>query len=88
MIRQYEDGGLHGGYLEGGGGSGGLYDPHANSRIVPGLHHSPHLGAMGPGQPQYPPPPPQPQHAVLGAAAATASVTEAHVKRDKEAIYK
>ncbi|XP_031785746.1 homeobox protein homothorax isoform X3 [Nasonia vitripennis] len=82
--RGYEDG-MHGGYLEGGGGAG-MYDPHGSARSVPGLHHSPHLGAMGPGHPQYPPPPPQPQH-VLAAAAAAAAVPEAHVKRDKDAIY-
>ncbi|CAB0031796.1 unnamed protein product, partial [Trichogramma brassicae] len=82
----YEDGGIHGGYLEGGGSAGGgIYDPHASARNVPGLHHSPHLGAMGPGHPQYPPPP-QPPH-VLAAAAAASTIPEAHVKRDKDAIY-
>ncbi|XP_023318445.1 homeobox protein homothorax isoform X10 [Trichogramma pretiosum] len=84
--RGYEDGGIHGGYLEGGGSAGGgIYDPHASARNVPGLHHSPHLGAMGPGHPQYPPPP-QPPH-VLAAAAAASTIPEAHVKRDKDAIY-
>ncbi|KAL7286881.1 hypothetical protein TKK_0019012 [Trichogramma kaykai] len=85
-LRSYEDGGIHGGYLEGGGSAGGgIYDPHASARNVPGLHHSPHLGAMGPGHPQYPPPP-QPPH-VLAAAAAASTIPEAHVKRDKDAIY-
>ncbi|EZA50967.1 Homeobox protein homothorax, partial [Ooceraea biroi] len=84
----YDDGGLHGGYLEGGGGGGGagLYDPHA--RGVPGLHHSPHLGGMGPAHPQYPPPPAQaPQHVLAAAAAAAASAVPDVHKRDKDAIY-
>ncbi|KYM82767.1 Homeobox protein homothorax [Atta colombica] len=73
--KMYDDGGLHGGYLEGGGGGGGagLYDPHGSARGVPGLHHSPHLGGMGPAHPQYPPPPPQPPQHVLAAAAAAAA---------------
>ncbi|XP_066599859.1 homeobox protein homothorax [Prorops nasuta] len=87
---RYDDGGLHGGYLEGGGGGGGagLYDPHGSARGVPGLHHSPHLGGMGPAHPQYPPPPPQPPQHVLAAAAAVAAsaVPDVH-KRDKDAIY-
>ncbi|RLU14886.1 hypothetical protein DMN91_012773 [Ooceraea biroi] len=85
---RYDDGGLHGGYLEGGGGGGGagLYDPHA--RGVPGLHHSPHLGGMGPAHPQYPPPPAQaPQHVLAAAAAAAASAVPDVHKRDKDAIY-
>lgn len=87
---QYDDGGLHGGYLEGGGGGGGagLYDPHGSARGVPGLHHSPHLGGMGPAHPQYPPPPPQPpQHVLAAAAAAAASAVPDVHKRDKDAIY-
>lgn len=85
---QYDDGGLHGGYLEGGGGGGGagLYDPHGNARGVPGLHHSPHLGSMGPAHPQYPPPQP-PQHVLAAAAAAAASAVPDVHKRDKDAIY-
>ena len=88
LLFQYEDGGLHGGYLESAaGGGGGMYDPHGSSRNVAGLHHSPHPGTMGSGHPQYPPPPPQPPH-ILGALAASgATVPEAHVKRDKDAIY-
>ncbi|KAL6432474.1 hypothetical protein ACFW04_006810 [Cataglyphis niger] len=84
----YDDGGLHGGYLEGGGGGGGagLYDPHGNARGVPGLHHSPHLGSMGPAHPQYPPPQP-PQHVLAAAAAAAASAVPDVHKRDKDAIY-
>nr|XP_012216813.1 PREDICTED: homeobox protein homothorax isoform X2 [Linepithema humile] len=86
---RYDDGGLHGGYLEGGGGGGGagLYDPHGSARGVPGLHHSPHLGGMGPAHPQYPPPPPQPQHVLAAAAAAAASAVPDVHKRDKDAIY-
>ncbi|XP_029661077.1 homeobox protein homothorax isoform X2 [Formica exsecta] len=85
---RYDDGGLHGGYLEGGGGGGGagLYDPHGNARGVPGLHHSPHLGSMGPAHPQYPPPQP-PQHVLAAAAAAAASAVPDVHKRDKDAIY-
>lgn len=84
IFFQYEDGGLHGGYLEGGGGGAGLYDPHGNARGVGSLHHSPHLGGMAPAaHPQYPPPPQHPN--VLSAASAT--VPDAHVKRDKDAIY-
>ncbi|KAH0947065.1 hypothetical protein HN011_007644, partial [Eciton burchellii] len=86
---RYDDGGLHGGYLEGGGGGGGagLYDPHG-ARGVPGLHHSPHLGGMGPAHPQYPPPPSQaPQHVLAAAAAAAASAVPDVHKRDKDAIY-
>lgn len=89
-IFQYDDGGLHGAYLEGGGGGGGagLYDPHGSARGVPGLHHSPHLGGMGPAHPQYPPPPPQPpQHVLAAAAAAAASAVPDVHKRDKDAIY-
>nr|XP_033192776.1 homeobox protein homothorax isoform X3 [Bombus vancouverensis nearcticus] len=87
---RYDDGGLHGSYLEGGGGGGGagLYDPHGSARGVPGLHHSPHLGSMGPAHPQYPPPPPQPpQHVLAAAAAAAASAVPDVHKRDKDAIY-
>ncbi|XP_015440267.1 PREDICTED: homeobox protein homothorax [Dufourea novaeangliae] len=87
---RYDDGGLHGSYLEGGGGGGGagLYDPHGSARGVPGLHHSPHLGGMGPAHPQYPPPPPQPpQHVLAAAAAAAASAVPDVHKRDKDAIY-
>lgn len=87
---QYDDGALHGGYLEGGGGGGGagLYDPHGNARGVSGLHHSPHLGGMGPTHPQYPPPPPQPpQHVLAAAAAAAASALPEVQKRDRDAIY-
>ncbi|XP_076283589.1 meis homeobox homothorax isoform X4 [Lasioglossum baleicum] len=91
LITEYDDGGLHGGYLEGGGGGGGagLYDPHGSARGVPGLHHSPHLGGMGPAaHPQYPPPPPQPpQHVLAAAAAAAASAVPDVHKRDKDAIY-
>ncbi|OAD55652.1 Homeobox protein homothorax [Eufriesea mexicana] len=86
----YDDGGVHGSYLEGGGGGGGagLYDPHGSVRGVPGLHHSPHLGGMGPAHPQYPPPPPQPpQHVLAAAAAAAASAVPDVHKRDKDAIY-
>ncbi|XP_034936316.1 homeobox protein homothorax [Chelonus insularis] len=85
---RYDDGGLHGSYLEGGGGGGaGLYDPHGSARGVPGLHHSPHMG-MGPAHPQYPPPPPQPpQHVLAAAAAAAASAVPDVHKRDKDAIY-
>lgn len=88
LSLQYDDGGLHGGYLEGGGGGGGagLYDPHGNARGVPGLHHSPHLGSMGPAHPQYPPPQP-PQHVLAAAAAAAASAVPDVHKRDKDAIY-
>ncbi|XP_023245547.1 homeobox protein homothorax-like isoform X2 [Copidosoma floridanum] len=79
--RGYDDG-LHGGYgIEGGGGAG-LYDPHG-ARSVPGLHHSPHIGTMGPSHPQYPPQPPQ----VLAPVGASVVVPEAHLKRDKDAIY-
>ncbi|KAF7386235.1 hypothetical protein HZH68_013367 [Vespula germanica] len=88
--QDYDDGGLHGAYLEGGGGGGGagLYDPHGSARGVPGLHHSPHLGGMGPAHPQYPPPPPQPpQHVLAAAAAAAASAVPDVHKRDKDAIY-
>ncbi|XP_017759452.1 PREDICTED: homeobox protein homothorax isoform X2 [Eufriesea mexicana] len=87
---RYDDGGVHGSYLEGGGGGGGagLYDPHGSVRGVPGLHHSPHLGGMGPAHPQYPPPPPQPpQHVLAAAAAAAASAVPDVHKRDKDAIY-
>ncbi|XP_076666990.1 meis homeobox homothorax isoform X4 [Andrena cerasifolii] len=87
---RYDDGALHAGYLEGGGGGGGagLYDPHGSARGVPGLHHSPHLGGMGPAHPQYPPPPPQPpQHVLAAAAAAAASAVPDVHKRDKDAIY-
>ncbi|XP_076166620.1 meis homeobox homothorax isoform X1 [Ptiloglossa arizonensis] len=87
---RYDDGGLHAGYLEAGGGGGGagLYDPHGSARGVPGLHHSPHLGGMGPAHPQYPPPPPQPpQHVLAAAAAAAASAVPDVHKRDKDAIY-
>ncbi|XP_012345955.1 homeobox protein homothorax isoform X2 [Apis laboriosa] len=87
---RYDDGGLHSSYLEGGGGGGGagLYDPHGSARGVPGLHHSPHLGGMGPAHPQYPPPPPQPpQHVLAAAAAAAASAVPDVHKRDKDAIY-
>ncbi|XP_035723590.1 homeobox protein homothorax-like isoform X6 [Vespa mandarinia] len=90
IDEQYDDGGLHGAYLEGGGGGGGagLYDPHGSARGVPGLHHSPHLGGMGPAHPQYPPPPPQPpQHVLAAAAAAAASAVPDVHKRDKDAIY-
>ncbi|XP_043473749.1 homeobox protein homothorax isoform X1 [Leptopilina heterotoma] len=90
MSQPRYDDGLHGGYLEGGGGGGGagLYhpDPHASARGVPGLHHSSHLGAMGPAHPQYPPPPPQPPHNVLAAVASSAAIPDVH-KRDKDAIY-
>lgn len=78
---QYDDGGLHGSYLEGGGGGGGagLYDPHS-ARGVPGLHHTPHLGALGAAH-QYPPPPSQaPQLAGGG------PIPDVY-KRDKDAIY-
>ncbi|KAK0080181.1 hypothetical protein PV325_000331 [Microctonus aethiopoides] len=84
---RYDDGGLHGSYLEGGGGGAGLYDPHGSARGVPGLHHSPHM-SMGPAHPQYPPPPPQPpQHVLAAAAAAAASAVPDVHKRDKDAIY-
>ncbi|KAK1132880.1 hypothetical protein K0M31_014248 [Melipona bicolor] len=90
LSSKYDDGGLHGSYLEGGGGGGGagLYDPHGSARGVPGLHHSPHIGSMGPAHPQYPPPPPQPpQHVLAAAAAAAASAVPDVHKRDKDAIY-
>ncbi|KAH0568728.1 hypothetical protein KQX54_021418 [Cotesia glomerata] len=89
IERNYDDGGLHGNYLEGAGGGGGagMYDPHGTGRGISSLHHSPHMGMAG-AHPQYPPPPPQPPQHVLAAATALAAsqVTDVH-KRDKDAIY-
>ncbi|XP_065167521.1 homeobox protein homothorax isoform X2 [Atheta coriaria] len=75
MRIPYDDG-IHPGYMDGGAGGGGLYEPHVAHR--PSIHHSPHLNhAMH----QY-----HANHVAPAANHVMGAVPDVG-KRDKDAIY-